>query len=183
MLQERAVLVSGQQRQRDFLTAVQHHLPIKLVVIKNNTLGLIKWEQMVFLGNPEFGVNFAPLDFVKFAEACGARGVHIDDPTKCADQMREALSSDGPVIIECVVDPHEPPMPAKVKTKQVKKLAQALREGTPNRNRIALQMVKDVLDESSFEASPGGFIPDKLGHAVAGVARKLRDRADPDHPE
>jgi pyruvate dehydrogenase (quinone)/pyruvate oxidase len=166
----------------DFLTAVQHQLPIKLVVIKNDTLGLIKWEQMVFLGNPEYGVNFAPLDFVKFAEACGARGVHIEDPTRCGDQMREALAMDGPVIIECVVDPHEPPMPAKVKSKQVKMLAQALREGTPNRNRIALQMVKDVLDEASFEASPGGFIPDKIGQAVAGVARKLRDKADPEHP-
>jgi pyruvate dehydrogenase (quinone) len=59
----------------DFLTCVQHDLPVKVVVIKNNTLGLIKWEQMVFLGNPEYGVNMAPLDFVKFAEACGARGM------------------------------------------------------------------------------------------------------------
>ena len=41
-------------------------------MIKNNTLGLIKWEQMVFLGNLEYGVNMAPLDFVKFAEAAGA---------------------------------------------------------------------------------------------------------------
>jgi hypothetical protein len=57
----------------DFLTCVQHGLPVKIVVIKNNTLGLIKWEQMVFLGNPEYGVNMAPLDFVMFAEACGAR--------------------------------------------------------------------------------------------------------------
>jgi pyruvate dehydrogenase (quinone)/pyruvate oxidase len=167
----------------DVLTAVQHHLPIKIVVAKNDVLGLIKWEQMVFLGNPEYGVNFAPMDFVKFAEACGARGVHIEDPATCADQMRDALAADGPVIIECVVDQHEPPMPAKVKTKQVKALAQALRQGTPNRNRIALQMVKDVLDESSFEASPGGFIPDKVGQVVSGVARRLRDRADPEHPE
>jgi pyruvate dehydrogenase (quinone) len=96
-----------------FLTAVQHDLPIKIVVIKNNTLGLIKWEQMVFLGNPEYGVNMAPLDFVKFAEAAGARGMHIADPASCAEQMREAFSWDGPVIIECLVDAHEPPIPAK----------------------------------------------------------------------
>jgi pyruvate dehydrogenase (quinone) len=95
----------------DFLTAVQHDLPIKIVVIKNNTLGLIKWEQMIFLGNPEYGVNMAPLDLVKFAEACGARGMHIEDPATCAGQMREAFSWDGPVIIECLVDAHEPPMP------------------------------------------------------------------------
>jgi pyruvate dehydrogenase (quinone)/pyruvate oxidase len=166
----------------DFLTAVQHHLPIKIVVVKNDTLGLIKWEQMVFVGNPEYGVNFAPMDFVKFAEACGARGVRIEDPSKCAAQMKEALGWDGPAIIECVVDPHEPPMPAKVKSKQVKLLAEALRSGTPNRNRIALQMVKDVLDESSFDASPGHVVPSRLGQAAARVAGKLRDRADDEHP-
>jgi pyruvate dehydrogenase (quinone)/pyruvate oxidase len=94
----------------------------------------------------------------------------------CADQMRAALASDGPVIIECVVDPHEPPMPAKVKSKQVKMLAQALREGTPNRNPIALQMVKDMLDESSFDASPGHFIPDALAEPVRKIAEKLGGR-------
>ena len=167
----------------DFLTAVQHDLPIKIVVIKNNTLGLIKWEQLVFLGNPEYGVNMAPLDFVKFAEAAGARGMHIEDPRTCAEQMREAFSWDGPVIIECVVDQHEPPMPAKVKKNQVKMMAQALRQGTPNRNRIALQMVKDMLDESSFAASPGHVIPGKLGEAMSGIAGKLRDRAHEEHPE
>jgi pyruvate dehydrogenase (quinone) len=167
----------------DFLTAVQHDLPIKMIVIKNNTLGLIKWEQMVFLGNPEFGVNLAPLDFARFAEACGARGIHIDDPTRCAGQLKEALASPGPAIVECVVDPHEPPIPAKVKKQQVSHLVQALREGTPNRNRIALQMVKDMLDESSFEASPARRIPDTVGRVVSGVAGKLRDIADGDHPD
>jgi pyruvate dehydrogenase (quinone)/pyruvate oxidase len=166
----------------DVLTAVQHDLPIKIVVIKNNTLGLIKWEQMVFLGNPEYGVNMAPMDFVKFAEAAGARGMHIEDPRTCAEQMREAFSWDGPVIIECLVDEHEPPMPAKVKKHQVTAMAQALRQGTPNRNRIALQMVKDLLDESSFAASPGHVIPGKVGEAVSGLAGKLRDRADNEHP-
>jgi pyruvate dehydrogenase (quinone)/pyruvate oxidase len=125
----------------------------------------------------------APLDFVKFAEACGARGMHIEDPARCAEQMREAFSWDGPVIIECVVDQHEPPMPAKVKKNQVTAMAQALRQGTPNRNRIALQMVKDLLDESTFAASPGHVIPGKLGQAVAGIAGKLRDHANDEHPQ
>ena len=162
----------------DVLTAVQHRLPIKIVVIKNNTLGLIKWEQMVFLGNPEYGVNVAPLDFVKFAEAAGARGMSITDPTTCRERMREAFSWDGPVIVECLVDPHVPPIPAKVKTDQVTSLLEALRNGTPNRNRIALQMVKDMLDESSFAASPGHHVPGPIGKAVSGVVGRLRDRAD-----
>lgn len=158
----------------DFLTCVQHNLPVKVVVIKNNTLGLIKWEQMVFLGNPEYGVNMAPLDFVMFAQACGARGIHIEDPARCGAQLAEALSWDGPVIIECLVDPHEPPYPAKVKKDQVKKLVTALRDGTPNRQRIALQMVKDMLDESSFEASPAHAVPGRIGKAAAKVADRLR---------
>ncbi len=157
----------------DFLTCVQHNLPVKIIVIKNNTLGLIKWEQMVFLGNPEYGVDMAGLDFVKYAEACGARGMRIDDPTKCQDQIAEALSWDGPAIVECVVDEHEPPIPAKVKKGQLEKLYTAMKEGTPNRNRIALQMTKDMLDESSFEASPGHVIPSGVGTIGAKLAERL----------
>jgi pyruvate dehydrogenase (quinone)/pyruvate oxidase len=74
-------------------------------------------------------------------------------------------------------------MPAKVKKHQVTALAQALRQGTPNRNRIALQMVKDMLDESSFAASPGHVIPGKLGEAVSGLVGRLRDQADGEQPE
>ena len=55
----------------EFATAVKYKLPIKVVIIKNNTLGQIKWEQMVFLGNPEYGVDLQPIDFAKFADACG----------------------------------------------------------------------------------------------------------------
>ena len=64
----------------DLATLIQEQLPVKVIVFKNNSLGLIKWEQMVFIGNPEYGVDFAPVDFVKVAEACGARAFHIEDP-------------------------------------------------------------------------------------------------------
>jgi pyruvate dehydrogenase (quinone)/pyruvate oxidase len=159
----------------DFLTCVQHDLPVKIVVMRNDTLGLIKWEQMVFLGNPEYGVNMAPLDFVKFAEACGAAGFRAETRDECGPALRAAMAHEGPAIVEVVVDPHEPPLPAKVKKDQVTKLFSALKQGTPNRNRIALQMVKDVLDEASFSESPGGVIPEpiaKLGRKIAGAADK-----------
>ena len=125
----------------------------------------------------------APLDFVKFAEAAAPAACTSRTRAAAREQMSEALSWDGPVIIECVVDQHEPPMPAKVKKQQVTKMAQALRQGTPNRNRIALQMVKDMLDESSFAASPGHVIPGRVGKAVSGIAGKLRDHADDEHSE
>src|SRR5262249_620221 len=55
----------------EFATCVKYQLPVKVVIIKNNTLGQIKWEQMVFLGNPEYGCDLNPIDFAAFARACG----------------------------------------------------------------------------------------------------------------
>jgi len=67
---------------------VRYRLPVKVVVLKNNVLGMIKWEQMVFLGNPEYGVEMTPIDFVKFAEACGGRGVRIEDRSSIENSSR-----------------------------------------------------------------------------------------------
>ncbi len=90
--------------------------------------------------------------------------------------MRQALALDGSVIVEAVSNEHEPPLPAKVKKSQVMPLLQALREGIPNRKQIALQMVKDMLDESSFDASPGHVIPEVVAKTAGKVADKLNRR-------
>ncbi len=97
----------------DFVTAVRYKLPIKVVIMKNNSLGQIKWEQMVFLGNPEFGCDLTPIDFAAFARACGAKGYTINEPVECGDILDEALRTDGPAVIEAIVDSNEPPMPAR----------------------------------------------------------------------
>ena len=156
-------------------TAVKYELPIKVIVIKNNTLGQIKWEQMVFLGNPEYGVDMLPIDHVKFAESVGARGVRIEDPQRCRQQLAEALSTEGPVVIECVVDPNEPPMPAKIKPKQAKNLAEALARGDAHRGKIATTIFRDEVDEVTFEESPAGVVSrvaDKLGGVIPGNGSK-----------
>ena len=128
-------------------TCVKYRLPVKVVIVKNNTLGQIKWEQMVFLGNPEFGVELEPIDHVKFAEACGATGFSIQDPAQCAQVLEQALRTPGPVIIEAVVDPNEPPMPPKVTRDQAVKFAQSLVRGQPNRDKIALTVLSDQVRE------------------------------------
>jgi pyruvate dehydrogenase (quinone) len=121
----------------DFVTAVKYGLPIKVVVIKNDVLGQIKWEQMVFLGNPEFGVELAPIDFVKFAEACGGTGIRIDDPRQADELVARAFAVDGPVVVEAIVDPLEAPLPASIKPDQAVKFAEALLRGEPDRVAIA----------------------------------------------
>jgi len=131
----------------EFATAVKYELPIKIVVVKNNTLGQIKWEQMVFLGNPEYGCDLNPIDFAGFAKACGGSSFRIEDPKECGRVIEMALRTKGPVLIEAVVDPFEPPMPPKVTLDQAEKLGKALARGTPNRKEITLTIASDKVRE------------------------------------
>jgi pyruvate dehydrogenase (quinone) len=117
------------------------------VVLKNNTLGQIKWEQMVFLGNPEYGCELQPIDFAAFARACGARGFTIEDPAQCGAILGEALAEPGPVVIEAIVDPYEPPMPPSVTVEQAVHFAESLAKGEPNRKKIALTVAEDKVRE------------------------------------
>jgi thiamine pyrophosphate-dependent acetolactate synthase large subunit-like protein len=131
----------------EFITAVKYNLPIKVIIIKNNTLGQIKWEQMVFLGNPEYGVQLQPIDFVKFAEACGGVGFHCETPDQVRPAIAAAFASNKPAIVEAVVDPFEPPMPAQASVKQALHFAEALARGEPNRVKIATTIYRDKVTE------------------------------------
>ena len=129
----------------EFITAVTYKLPIKFVIIKNNTLGQIKWEQMVFEGNPEYQCDLMPVDFVAFAKAMGGEGIKVDDPKMASKQFEQALAMPGPVIIEAVVDPYTAMLPAKITPKQAVKFSEALMRGEPNRIKIALTAASDTV--------------------------------------
>ena len=131
----------------EMATAVKYKLPIKVVVIRNNSLAQIKWEQLVFLGNPEYACDLQPIDFAGFARACGAEGFTVERPEECGRVLDQALSTPGPVVIDAVVDPNEPPMPPKVKAEQALHLAEALARGTPQRGKIALTVLSDTVRE------------------------------------
>lgn len=94
----------------ELATLAQHALPVKVVVMRSDVLGLIKWEQMAFLGNPQYGVELAPVEFAQVTQAWGIRGTRIDDPARMGDQLGEALAADGPELIEVLFDPHDMPM-------------------------------------------------------------------------
>ena len=131
----------------DFVTAVKYKLPIKIVIIKNNSLGQIKWEQMVFLGNPEYGCELSPIDFAAFARACGGGGFTIEEPASCGRLLDEALHYPGPAVVEAVVDPNEPPMPPSVTARQAAHFAESLAKGTPDRRKIVEALVSDKIRE------------------------------------
>lgn len=131
----------------ELATCVKYQLDVKIVVIKNNSLGMIKWEQMVFLGNPEYGCELQPVDFVAIARGFGVPGFNIQDPSKCGEVLDQAFATAGPVLIEAEVDPHEPPFPPSLNLKDAQHFAQALIKGQPNRKKIALTAVSDKVRE------------------------------------
>ena len=131
----------------EMATCVKYQLPIKVVIVKNDTLGQIKWEQIVFLGNPEYGCELQPIDFALFARACGAAGFTIENPADCGRMLEEALATPGPVVVQGVVDPFEPPLPAKVTLDQAAKFARSLLRGEPNSQKIALTVLGDRIRE------------------------------------
>jgi pyruvate dehydrogenase (quinone)/pyruvate oxidase len=102
---------------------------------------------MAFLGNPEFGVEFTPIDYAKFAEACGGKGYSIKEPNDISSIMHEAMSDKKPTIIEAYVDPFDPPMPPKVEMGFITKLAESLAKGQPYAKRIGLTLFRNQVHE------------------------------------
>ena len=131
----------------ELATAVKYKLPVRIVVIKNGVLGMIKWEQIAFLGNPQFGVELQDIDFVKIAEACGAKGFRIEGPARCGDILDEAFAVSGPVLIEAVVDPEEPPLPPEIGLGDALNFGKAFLKGQKNRGKLIATLTRDTVRE------------------------------------
>jgi pyruvate dehydrogenase (quinone) len=110
--QRQSVCVVGDggfaQLMAELTTAVQHRLPVKIIVLKNNSLAEVKFEQRE-LGNTEYGCDLSPIDFVAFAKACGADGFRCSKPGEIHNAILNTLNSPRPALLEAVVDAEEPP--------------------------------------------------------------------------
>jgi pyruvate dehydrogenase (quinone) len=131
----------------ELATIRKYNLPVKIMVIKNNVLGEIKWEQMVLEGTPQYGVELQPIDFALYAQACGISGYTLDDPAKADEVVRAAFAQPGPALIQAVVDPNEPPLPGKITTRQAIHFAEALVKGEKDRKAIVKDVLKDKIRE------------------------------------
>jgi pyruvate dehydrogenase (quinone) len=128
-------------------TLVKHNLNVKVIIIKNNVLGEIKWEQVVLEGNPQYGVQLQPIDFEAHAKACGAAGYTIENPKDVEKTLKAALAHRGPAVVQAVVDPNEPPFPGKITTKQALRFAKALARGEKDRWDIIKTVLEDKVRE------------------------------------
>jgi len=131
-------------------------------------LALEKWEQMSFNGNPEFGNDLFPADFVKVAEACGLRAVRIDDPTHCHEQLKEAMSFDGPVLIECVVDPNKPAMETPLPEHHAENYQKALEKTSYQKEEIAEGLKENLEGQKNL-------IPESMNEQTQKLLNKLEE--------
>jgi pyruvate dehydrogenase (quinone)/pyruvate oxidase len=132
----------------EFITAIQHKLPVKVVINNNNSLGQILWEQMV-LGYPEHGVRYPQpyVNYAALAEANGALGIKVEQADGVQGAIQQALAHSGPALVDVNVNPDEPPLPGKVEYDQAKKFAQAWLRGQPHKATIATTLFRDKISE------------------------------------
>ncbi|MEM9853662.1 MAG: acetolactate synthase 3 large subunit [Pseudomonadota bacterium] len=89
-------------------TAVQYRLPVKQFILNNERLGMVRqWQDLLHGGRFSHSWSEALPDFVKLAEAFGAKGIICSDPADLDDAIMEMLEYDGPVIFDCCVTKHE----------------------------------------------------------------------------
>ena len=103
----------------DFLSLVQLGLPVKVVVFNNGALGFIEIEQKSS-GFLDFGTSFQNPNFAAMAEACGVRGIRLEDPGDVDRGIADALAHDGPVLVDAVVSRMVLPFPPAITAEMAK---------------------------------------------------------------
>lgn len=93
---------------QELATAIQYRLPIKVFIINNEYMGMVRqWQELMHGGRYSESYSAALPDFVKLAEAFGARGLRATKPSELDDTILEMLAIDGPVVVDIAVDPKE----------------------------------------------------------------------------
>jgi acetolactate synthase-1/2/3 large subunit len=117
-----------QMNAQELVVAVEHHLPIKVIILNNGHLGMVRQWQEIFYSRNYASVVLGPKgrlagerlparpqqylpDFMKLAEAHGAQGMRITRPEDVVKGLRQAFSSPEPWVIECMVDPEANVLP------------------------------------------------------------------------
>jgi acetolactate synthase-1/2/3 large subunit len=103
---------SVQMTMQELSTAVQYRLPIKIFILNNERMGMVRqWQDLLHGGRYAHSYSESLPDFVKLAEAYGAKGIKCDDPAKLDAAIAEMLDYDGPVLFDCLVEKHENCLP------------------------------------------------------------------------
>ncbi len=103
----------------DFLTLTQLALPVKVIIYNNGSLGMVKLEQNV-AGLRDYGTELDNPNFARVADAMGATGIRVEDPSEVRSALERALRTDGPVLVDVLTNPSELSLPPKVSPDQAR---------------------------------------------------------------
>ncbi|MEX0644287.1 MAG: thiamine pyrophosphate-dependent enzyme, partial [Parvularculaceae bacterium] len=99
---------SVQMTIQELSTAVQHRLPVKVMILNNRYLGMVRqWQELLHGGRYSHSYSDSLPDFVKLAEAYGAVGLRAETPDQLDAAIAAMIASDRPVVFDCVVDEEE----------------------------------------------------------------------------
>ena len=99
---------SVQMTLQEISTAIQYRLPVKIFILNNEYMGMVRqWQQLLHGGRYSHSYSEALPDFVKLAEAYGAVGIRATTPAELDAKILEMINTDRPVIFDCVVDKNE----------------------------------------------------------------------------
>jgi pyruvate dehydrogenase (quinone) len=117
------------------------------LVLNNQDLNQVTWEQRVMEGDPKFDASQQVPDvpYHRFAELIGLEGILVEQPDQLADAWDRAWSARRPVVIEVRTDPEVPPLPPHITLEQAKHLGSALLKGDSRGGRVVINAAKQVL--------------------------------------
>lgn len=128
---------------QDLPTAVKYNLPITVVILNNENLGMIEYEQQV-KGNIDYGTTLQNVDYAAFAESCGAKGIKVTKHEDLAPAFHEALNSNQPVVIDAIIG-NEPPLPGKITYGQAKGFSKYMLKNFFENQKIEMPSLKKSL--------------------------------------
>ncbi len=119
-----------------------------VLVLHNNDLNQVTWEQRVMMGDPKFEASQDLPDFpyAHYAESLGLKGILVNSPDDIGRAWDEAFASDRPVVLEAITDPDVPPLPPHITLKQAKALTTTLLKGDPREAGIIRESVREIAD-------------------------------------
>jgi len=119
-----------------------------VLVLHNNDLNQVTWEQRVMAGDPKFECSQDLPDFpyARYAESLGLKGILVDSPDRLGAVWQEAMSAERPVVVDAITDPDVPPIPPHITFEQAKAYATALLKGDPNERGIIRQTFREMAD-------------------------------------
>jgi pyruvate dehydrogenase (quinone) len=118
-----------------------------VIVLNNRDLNMVTWEQRILAGEPKFEASqdIPDVPYAQFAELLGLKGIRVTKPEEISSSLDEVLHSDRPAVLDVLVDPNVPIVPAHVDMSQLAMFNKALLKGDPESAGIIRQTIKEVM--------------------------------------